>query len=80
MNTILMDVQEAQQRFEELIEWVAKGAEIFLTKNDVPLAKLIPASNIAPAIERVPELSKGAFVVHQDFDAPLPDELWLGDE
>ncbi|MBE9213415.1 hypothetical protein IQ247_12185 [Plectonema cf. radiosum LEGE 06105] len=30
--------------------------------------------------ERKPGLYPGAFVVHDDFDQPLPDAFWLGEE
>jgi hypothetical protein len=30
--------------------------------------------------ERKPGLHPGAFVVHDDFDEPLPDSFWLGNE
>ncbi|QZZ20982.1 hypothetical protein J5X98_00235 [Leptothermofonsia sichuanensis E412] len=29
---------------------------------------------------RQPDLHPGAFVMHDDFDQPLPDSFWLGDE
>jgi hypothetical protein len=30
--------------------------------------------------ERKPGLHPGAFVISDDFDAPLPDSFWLGEE
>lgn len=41
-----------------------------------------PATNgIAAALPpRILGLHAGAFTVSADFDAPLPDEFWLGDE
>jgi hypothetical protein len=30
--------------------------------------------------ERQPGLHPGAFVISDDFDAPLPDSFWLGEE
>jgi hypothetical protein len=35
---------------------------------------------IAAAKERVPGLHPGAFVIGDDFDDPLPDGFWLGEE
>ncbi len=34
----------------------------------------------APRKARVANLHPGAFIVHDDFDAPLPDSFWLGEE
>ncbi|MEL6489825.1 MAG: DUF2281 domain-containing protein [Cyanobacteria bacterium J06621_3] len=33
----------------------------------------------SPHVERKPGLYPGAFVISDDFDAPLPDNFWLGD-
>ena len=30
--------------------------------------------------ERIPGLHPGAFVISDDFDDPLPDSFWLGEE
>lgn len=30
--------------------------------------------------QRVPGLGKGAWTMADDFDAPLPDEFWLGED
>lgn len=30
--------------------------------------------------KRTPNLHKGAFVVSDDFDDPLPDSFWLGED
>ncbi|MEO0647012.1 MAG: DUF2281 domain-containing protein [Cyanobacteria bacterium J06650_10] len=32
------------------------------------------------AKKRTPGLHPGAFVISEDFDAPLPDSFWLGEE
>ncbi|MGB3312070.1 MAG: DUF2281 domain-containing protein [Nodosilinea sp.] len=34
----------------------------------------------AAAKERIPGLHPGAFVISDDFDDPLPDSFWLGEE
>lgn len=37
-------------------------------------------SDQAPTSERVPNLHPGAIWTSEDFDDPLPDEFWLGDD
>ncbi len=32
------------------------------------------------AKERVPGLHRGAFIISDDFDDPLPDSFWLGED
>ncbi len=34
---------------------------------------------VQPLKERQPDLHPGAFVMADDFDAPLPDSFWLGE-
>jgi hypothetical protein len=31
-------------------------------------------------LQRIPGLNKGAFSMAEDFDAPLSDQFWLGEE
>lgn len=33
-----------------------------------------------PPKERIPGLHRGAFFMNDDFDDPLPDEFWLGED
>ena len=39
-----------------------------------------PESNIQPKRQRVLGLNKGQISMSDDFNAPLPDEFWLGEE
>ncbi len=42
--------------------------------------KAKPLSSVTPSTERQPCLHPGAFVISDDFNAPLPDSFWLGEE
>lgn len=37
-------------------------------------------SNVQPKRQRVLDLNKGEIWMSDDFNAPLPDEFWLGEE
>ena len=39
-----------------------------------------PSAPTAQPSERQPGLHSGAFVISDDFDVPLPDSFWLGEE
>jgi hypothetical protein len=39
-----------------------------------------PLTSVVLSIERQPGLHPGAFVPRDDFDDPLPDSFWLGEE
>jgi antitoxin (DNA-binding transcriptional repressor) of toxin-antitoxin stability system len=73
MSTTLIDIQDLPHRFKELVSLAAAGAEVIVTEGDVPRARLVPLATGQP---RVAGLHPGAFVMADDFDAPLPDDFW----
>ncbi len=76
MVTKTVDIAEAQTHLKELLTLVQEGAEIILTEDDKPLARIAP---LAPK-KRVLGLHEGTIWMSDDFDEPLPDEFWLGGE
>lgn len=62
-----VEIDEAQKRLAELIQKLAVGTEILITRNGRLVARLLPPQ------DRVPGSAKGLFVVPDDFDAPLDD-------
>ena len=78
MSALTVEVKEAQDRLHELLAKVAEGNEVILTEDDRPFARISPIPR--PAGPRIPDLHPGAFQPSDDFDAPLPDEFWLGEE
>jgi prevent-host-death family protein len=75
MATTQIDVRELPARFAELLSSAATGTEIIVTEGNVPRARLVP---LATGPNRIPGLHPGAITTTQDFDAPLPEEYWLG--
>ncbi len=47
---------------------------------DAALAQLAPAPATKIPATRIPDLHAGQTWVSDDFDAPLPDSFWLGEE
>ena len=70
---ISVNVHEAKTHLSRLLERVAGGEEIIISKANRPMAKLTPLS--APQKDRVPGLDKGIIQIPDDFDAPLPEDL-----
>ena len=70
---ISVNVHEAKTHLSRLLERVAAGEEILISKAGKPMAKLTPLSK--PQVNRVPGLDKGVIKIPEDFDAPLPDDL-----
>ena len=75
---ISVNVHEAKTHLSRLLKRVAAGEEILISKAGKPMAKLTPLSK--PQANRVPGLDKGVIQIPDDFDAPLPDEFWLGEQ
>ncbi len=80
---------------ETLTQWQSawalalKGTEIIITQDEKPVAKLVPMEAVeivapldaaATLPPRVLGLHRGQIWMSDDFDAPLPDEFWLGEE
>ena len=71
MKTV--NVHEAKTNLSRLLKRVASGEEVVIARAGHPIARLVP---IAPSTgERVLGFEKGKFVVPEDFDAPLPEEI-----
>ena len=69
MDTV--NIHEAKTHLSRLVEEVAAGAEIIISKNGVPRAKLVPLD----ASRKLKfGAMKGKLHYPDDFDAPLSDE------
>ena len=66
-------IRQAKANFSNLIARVCKGEEIVLVQAGKPVAKIVPFE--AAPKRRVPGSARGQFILSDDFDAPLPDEI-----
>ena len=82
MTTETVDLDEARARLAELLTKAAGGTEVIILERGTPRAKLVAVeAPAAPHGKRVLGLHRGAVAfISDDFDAPLPDEFWLGEE
>src|SRR5690348_2672871 len=75
------NVHEAQTHFSKLLQRVALGEKITISKSGVPIARLVP---VLPSEGKRPlGLFKGEIWMADDFDAPLPPDIlagFLGDQ
>lgn len=65
-------VHEAKTHLSRLIEEVAAGEEVVITRRGQEVARLVPGR--APK-QRQFGLDRDLLVIPEDFDAPLPDDL-----
>jgi antitoxin (DNA-binding transcriptional repressor) of toxin-antitoxin stability system len=75
--TKTVEVSIAEQSLTELIDFASEGNEVILSKDSQPVAKIVPIA--VRKDKRTPGLSRGIVeFIAPDFDAPMPDEFWLG--
>lgn len=65
-------VHEAKTHLSRLLEDVAAGEEVVITRRGEEVATLVP---VRRSSARQFGTDRSQFVVPDDFDAPLPDEL-----
>lgn len=70
--TKAIGVHEAKSHLSRLLERVQAGEEIVITRRGEQVARLVPPSTHQP---RCLGIDEGRFVVPDDFDDPLPDDI-----
>lgn len=74
----IVDVNQVAARLAELLAFVSRGGEVIVVASSADGEK--PIARLVPPVERVPGLHKGEVWISEDFDDPLPDSFWAGDE
>ena len=81
-----VDAAQAQATLADLLAFVREGGEVVISEGDEPVARLVPVRPAeAPDLpgrrrERKLGLTPGVAHMAPDFDDPLPDSFWLGEE
>ncbi|MFP4033136.1 MAG: type II toxin-antitoxin system Phd/YefM family antitoxin [Desulfococcaceae bacterium] len=75
METKSVEIQDVQSQLSELFSLVAEGTEIVIFEGEKPFARILPART-----KRIPGLHRGCIQISPDFDDPLPDSFWSGEE
>ena len=68
-----VSLYEAKTQLSRLVDRVAAGEEIVITKSGRPRARLVPLEDTRAL--RVSGRGKGRWRLRKDFDAPLPDDV-----
>lgn len=72
METV--NIHQAETNLSQLLLRVEHGKEIIFSDRGIPVAKLVPFRTSSNRRESLGQ-DKGRFVVPDDFNAPLPDEM-----
>jgi prevent-host-death family protein len=67
-----VNIHEAKTHLSRLLQRVAAGEEIVISRAGTPVARLVP---IRRAARRLLGVDRGLFDVPEDFDAPLSPEV-----
>ncbi len=70
-------VHEAKTHLSRLLDDVAAGEEVVITRRGEPAARLVALGKGTP---RVFGIDRGRLVIPEDFDAPLDDQMLDGFE
>jgi len=76
----IININDAQKQFTEIIDLVQNGTEIMLVDNDKPVIKMVLVSDNIQESEspRILGLHQGQGWMSEDFCEPLSNEFWLG--
>jgi antitoxin (DNA-binding transcriptional repressor) of toxin-antitoxin stability system len=74
MSATQVEVSDLGTRFTEVLALAESGAEVVLTEEQIPRARLVPLGSC----RRIAGLHPGAIQASDDFDEALPDAFWAG--
>ena len=70
---VQVNVHEAKTHLSRILEQAMAGEDVIIMRSGRPLVRLVPVAS-AP-VRRKLGTAKGDFVVPDDFDAALPDDV-----
>ena len=73
-----VNIYDAKTRLSQLVERAEAGEEIIIARGGRPAARLVPFRSVA--VKRKPGRMRGRIRIARNFDAPLPGNLFDGDE
>lgn len=71
-------LQDAQNKLPELIQLVEQGEEIFILGDNKIRIKLVSCTEKPK--KRLFGQHRGLVTMSEDFNSPLPDSFWLGND
>lgn len=73
MQTV--NIHAAKTQLSRFVDEAAAGEEIIIARAGKPIARLVPLAGPPATQKRVLGRMAGRLVAHDDFDAPLPDDM-----
>ncbi|MBI1298035.1 toxin-antitoxin (TA) system antitoxin [bacterium] len=78
MDTLTVDVKEAEMQLSKLLALALQGNTVIITENQELVVQLVPIRKQPQ--RRTAGLHRGAMRMSEDFNDPLPDAFWLDEE
>jgi len=75
-----LSIAEAQSKLAQLLEMAQAGHDVIIEDAHRGTARLVPVRKTPSHGSRIFGLHEGETWVSDDFDSPLPDSFWLGQE
>ncbi|MHC5594594.1 MAG: type II toxin-antitoxin system Phd/YefM family antitoxin [Nostoc sp.] len=72
METV--NIHQAKTNLSKLLSRVELGEEIIISNRGIPIAKLVPFRTSSNRLNSLGQ-DKGRFLVPDDFNAPMPEEI-----
>ncbi len=72
MTTVSVD--EIQQDFLGRLQKVEAGEKVIILKSNKPMAEIVPLRSDTTGLRPI-GLCRGEFIVPDDFDSPLPEDV-----
>lgn len=69
-----MNIHETKAHLSRLLEQIEQGEEVIIERHGKPIARLVPYQKKVTQ-KRQPDRWKDKIEIHDDFDAPLPDDM-----
>ncbi|HFB66706.1 MAG TPA: type II toxin-antitoxin system prevent-host-death family antitoxin [Aeromonadales bacterium] len=73
-----LSIDEVEGNLAKLIALVQKGDEVVFSEKNQPVVKLVICENIKG--RRVAGLHQGEVHMSEDFDEPLDESYWMGEQ
>ena len=81
MSVKTVERHEFERSVGSYLDFVSKGNEVVVVRDNAVQVRIVAPEPAPAKTPRQPGLSAGEVLwVADDFDAPLPDSFWLGDE
>lgn len=80
MGEKIVEAEEARAHIKDLLDLVRGGQEVLISEDDRVFARIAPVKK-EERKPRTPGLHRGVVRrISPDFDEPLPDSFWFGEE